>query len=185
VKRTVQGIRRAYGMLLYWAAVVSGLITFVMMWLIDVNALSRKIFNAPVPAGVELTQSLLTVAIMLPFGYVLVRGEHVNTVVLTSKFSPRVNRWLTAFWMMVGCVLFAAVTYGTFMFAQRSYLMNEQVWGATIRFPVYPAKFAVALGTALLSIQFLLDALAALVSGEAEEALSETVPEHEKARIHV
>ena len=118
------GVRRVYGKFLYFASVVAGVITFVMMWLIDANALSRKIFNTPVPAGVELTQSFLTVAIMLPFGYVLLRREHVNTVFLTSHFPKQVDRWLQFFWMVAGFLLFAAVTYGTFGFAMRAYAVN-------------------------------------------------------------
>jgi len=117
-------IRDAYCKFLYFTGIFSGGIVFIMMWLIDINALSRKIFNAPLPAGVELTQSLLAVAIMLPFGYVLVKKEHVNTVFLTSKFSQKINRFLHFFWMFIGFILFAAVAYGTFQFALRSYIMN-------------------------------------------------------------
>lgn len=182
--KTLLEIRRVYGKVLYNAAIVSGVICFVMMWLIDVNALARKLFNTPVPGGVEFTQSLLTVSIMLPFGYVLLKREHVNTVFLTSRFSKDVNRWLQCFWMSVGCLLFAAVTYGTFAFGLRSFAMSEQVWGATIRFPVYPAKFAVSLGAALLSIQFLLDAALALLEAD-DGDLSSSVPDQEKANIHV
>ena len=181
---TLLNVRRVYGRFLYFAAALAGLITFAMMWLIDANALSRKILNAPVPAGVELTQSLLAGAIMLPFGYVLFRREHVNTVFLTSHLPKHVDRWLHCFWMFVGCAVFAAVTYGTFRFGLRSYAMNEQVWGANIRFPLYPAKFAVAAGTALLSLQFLLDALLALIDAD-DGALSASAPEHESGHAHV
>jgi len=177
-------VRRTYSRFLYFAAAAAGMITFAMMWLIDVNALSRKIFNTPVPAGVELTQSMLTVAIMLPFGYVLFRREHVNTVFLISKLPRHVDRWLYIFWMGVGCLVFAAVTYGTFKFGLRSYVMNEQVWGANVRFPLYPAKFAVALGTALLSIQFLLDALLALLDADHGEQ-SGTAAQQEMGQAHV
>lgn len=177
-------VRNAYCKLLYLTGIASGVVLFVMMWLIDVNALSRKIFNAPLPGGVELTQSLLAVAILLPFGYVLVKREHVNTVFLTSKFSPSVNRWLHFFWMMVGFILFAAVAYGTYRFALRSYMMNEQVWGATIRFPLYPAKFAVSLGAALLCIQFLFDAILALVDSD-DGDLSNALPDFESVKNHV
>lgn len=177
-------IRRAYGRFLHLAAIASGATVFIMMWIIDVNALSRKIFNAPVPGGVELTQSLLAVAIMLPFGYVLVKREHVNTVFLTSHFPKNVDRWLQFFWMMVGFLVFASITYGTFQFALRSYTMNEQVWGATIRFPLFPAKFAVSFGAALLAIQFLFDALLALFESD-DGDLSSSTPDQEKALIHV
>jgi hypothetical protein len=37
--------------------------------------------------------------------------------------------------------------------------MNEQIWGAAIQFAVWPAKMAVSLGTLLITIQFLLDAI--------------------------
>lgn len=184
MKHIVLAARRFMGRILYGATLIAGVITFVMMWLIDANALSRKVFNAPVPAGVELTQSLLTFAIMLPFGYVLLKGEHVNTVFLTSRFSHRTNVWLRFFWMSVGCLLFAAVTYGTFLFALRSYGMNEQVWGATIRFPVWPAKMVVSVGSALLCIQFAIEALASFIADDSGE-FSGSLEEHEKAQLHV
>jgi TRAP-type C4-dicarboxylate transport system permease small subunit len=177
-------VRNAYGKFLYFTGIASGLVLFVMMWIIDINALSRKIFNAPLPGGVEVTQSLLAVAIMLPFGYVLVKREHVNTVFLTSRFSPSFNRWLHFFWMLIGFLLFASVAYGTYKFALRSYMMNEQVWGATIRFPLYPAKLAVSLGAALLSIQFLLDALFALFNSD-DGDLSNALPSLESVKNHV
>jgi len=177
-------VRNAYGRFLYFTGILSGVVLFIMMWLIDINALSRKIFNAPLPGGVELTQSLLAVAIMLPFGYVLVKREHVNTVFLTSKLAPAVNRWLHFFWMMVGFVLFAAVAYGTYRFALRSYMMNEQVWGATIRFPLYPAKLAVSIGAALLCIQFLFDAMLALFDSD-DGDLSSELPDFESVKNHV
>lgn len=177
-------VRDAYGRFLYFTGILSGVVLFVMMWLIDVNALSRKIFNAPLPAGVELTQSLLAVAIMLPFGYVLVKREHVNTVFLTSKMSPAVNRWLHFFWMMIGFFLFAAIAYGTYQFALRSYMMNEQVWGATIRFPLYPAKLAVSIGAALLCIQFLFDGMLALFDSD-DGDLSNALLDFESVKNHV
>jgi TRAP-type mannitol/chloroaromatic compound transport system permease small subunit len=184
LKRTILRLRRAFGRILLGATLLSGVICFVMMWLIDANALSRKIFNAPVPGGVELTQSLLTASIMLPFGYVLFRGEHVNTVFLTSRFSKAANRFLYLFWMTVGFLLFCAVAYGSFNFALRSYAMNEQVWGATVRFPLYPAKFAVTVGAVLIAVQFALEALVALVT-HGDGDLSAAMPDHEKDHLHV
>ena len=177
-------IYRGYGKVLWGFAVVSGLFTFAIMWVIDANALSRKAFNLPVPAAVEITQSLLTAAIMLPFGYALLKREHVRTVLFTSRLSRPTTRLLHVFWMITGFVLFALVSYGTFRYALRSYNMNEQVWGATIRFPLWPAKMAVSLGTLLLSVQFLLDAVRGLLTdddGELHETIAEEVEKHPHA----
>lgn len=167
---------RKSGKWMEFFAAIAGFLTFLMMWVIDANAISRKLFNAPVPAGVEFTQSILTAVIMLPFAYTLFKQEHVNTVFLTSHFSPQFNRWLHCFWMTVGMLVFAAVAYAAVLYTIRSYTMNEQVWGATIRFAVYPSKAAVAVGAALISFQFMMEALHAIIIGGSP--LSEAASEH-------
>jgi TRAP-type C4-dicarboxylate transport system permease small subunit len=155
-----------YGKGMWAVAMVAGALTFAIMCVIDGNALTRKIFNWPLPAALEITQALLVGAIMLPFAFTLFQREHVATVFLTSNLSPATRRWLHLLWSVVGFLLFAAVTYGTYQYALRSYRMNEQIWGAAIQFAVWPAKMAVSLGTLLITIQFLLDAIGyALISG--------------------
>jgi hypothetical protein len=68
--------------------------------------------------------------------------------------------------MIFGFLLFIAVTYSTFQYGMRAYRMNEQIWGATIQFPVWPSKLAVSAGALFLVIQFLLDALHAILIGD-------------------
>lgn len=156
----------AYGKLVSRFAVFSGYLCFLMMWTIDINALSRKVLNAPVPGGYEAAQSMLTVVIMLPFAYTLFKGEHVRTTVLTSNLPANTARVLLGYWMIIGFLVFAAVTWGTFLYALRAYDIGEEVWGATVRFAVWPAKMAVSFGCVLICVQFLLSALDILVFGD-------------------
>lgn len=159
-------IYRGYGRTLWAFAMLAGALTFAIMCVIDLNAILRKLINWPLPAALEITQSLLVGAIMLPFAYTLRKRDHVNTTFFTSRLSAAARRRLHLFWSIVGFLLFAAVTYGTFQYALRSYNMNEKIWGATIQFAVWPSKMAVSLGTALLAVQFLLDAIGtAFVAG--------------------
>jgi TRAP-type C4-dicarboxylate transport system permease small subunit len=158
----VQAFLRIYGLygaMLRAFAMLAGIATLAIMFVVDSNAFLRKLINWPLPAALEITQSLLVAAIILPFAFALLKRQHVNTVFLTSRLSPAANRRLELLWTVVGFLLFAAVTYGTFQYAMRSYRMNEQIWGATIQFAVWPSKMAVSLGTLLLSVQFLLDAI--------------------------
>lgn len=166
MRGTFRKVYDFYAKALLGFAMLAGICTFAIMCVIDLNALLRKIFNSPLPAALEITQSLLVVAIMLPFAYTLLRREHVNTVFFTSRMSRIARRRLHFFWMVVGFVLFAAVTYGAFQYGMRSYRMNEQIWGATIQFPLWPSKMAVSVGTALISIQFLLDAIGTALIGD-------------------
>lgn len=158
-----------YGGVLRAFAILSGVATFAIMWLIDASAFGRKILNAPVPASVEITQSLMAVAIMLPMAYALRSGSHLRVTLFTERLPAPVRRWLLVLAMIIGFGLFAVVTWSTFLFALRSYRIDEHVWGATIRFPVYPAKGAICLGSLLLSLQFLLDAVRLGVFGVVRE----------------
>jgi TRAP-type C4-dicarboxylate transport system permease small subunit len=165
VRKPFLKVYEYYGKGMWAFAMIAGFLTFAIMCVIDGNAFTRKLFNWPLPAALEITQSLLVGAIMLPFAYTLLKREHVSTVFLTSNLSPATRRWLHLLWSVVGFLLFAAVTYGTYQYALRSYRMNEQIWGAAIQFAVWPAKMAVSVGTLLITIQFLLDAIGfALIS---------------------
>jgi TRAP-type C4-dicarboxylate transport system permease small subunit len=174
---------RGYSRVLQAFAILAGVSAFAIMWIIDINALSRKILNAPLPAGVELTQSLLPVVIMIPFGYAMLRRDHVNTVLLTSRLPPRVARMIETVWMLLGFVLFALVTYGTFKYALRAYSLNEQVWGAAFRFPVWPAKMAVSFGTMLLAIQCLLEVIHGILFKD-DKAIREILANHAEEYTH-
>ena len=77
-------VHRFYGKALWAAAMLAGFLTFAIMCVIDLNAVLRKLVNWPLPAALEITQSLLVGAIMLPFAYTLLKRQHVNTVFFTS-----------------------------------------------------------------------------------------------------
>jgi len=172
VEDTVLKIRLAYGKLLYGFAVLGGAATFAIMWVIVANAIGRKLFNSPLPAALEITQSLLVLSLMLPFALALLQREHVNTVFLTSRLSERSRRLLYIFWMIVGCILFALVTYGTFRYGLRSLHMNEQTWGAGLKFAIWPSKIAVSFGAFLITIQFAIEALCAIIVPSYSESYS-------------
>src|SRR5690606_1380370 len=99
-------IHRLYARILLWAASLAGIATFAIMCVIDGNAFTRKLFNWPLPAALEITQSLLVVSIVMPFAYTLLRREHVNTVFFTQRLSGGARRWLFLFWSVVGFLLF-------------------------------------------------------------------------------
>lgn len=174
------GFLRLYGWyrtLLFGMAVTAGAATFVIMWLVDASALSRKLFNAPVIGSVEITQSLMTVSVMLAMGYAQMRHSHLRVVILTGRLPRPLAKGLYVGSLVIGFLFFMAVTVATFWFALRSYRIDEHVWGATVRFPVYPAKAIISLGSLLLALQFLLDAVRVGVFGLIEAADEVTPPE--------
>src|SRR5690606_9894380 len=79
--RMAQGFERlyrAYVRLLSWLGILCGLITFAIMWLIDANALMRKLFNTPVPGAFELTEAGLVLIVFLSLAYTQSRRGHIR-----------------------------------------------------------------------------------------------------------
>ncbi|MFM9269702.1 TRAP transporter small permease subunit [Halomonas elongata] len=161
--RTFETVYWLYSKVVLAAALIAGAATFAIMWLIALSALLRTLFNAPIPASVEISQALLVLCITFPLGFTLMKREHVRTIVLAQRLPVRAQHLIYALWMMIGTLVFAAATYGTFQYGMRSYNMNEMVWGATIQFPLWPSKLAVSIGCGMLTIQFALEALGAML----------------------
>ncbi|MGE0230680.1 MAG: TRAP transporter small permease subunit [Flavobacteriaceae bacterium] len=155
-----------FGLIVSAAATIAGAALFVIMWLIDANVFGRKILNSPVPSSIEVTEALMAVAIMLSLAYTQRTGEHLRVTLLTRRLGFAWQRSLYVFAALAGCLLFAAFSYALFEFALRSIRVGEYVWGAYFRFPIYPVKVLMCIGTIFLSIQFLLDAIRVGIVGE-------------------
>ena len=148
----------AYGRVLYALGLLAGMTTFAMMVLVVANAISRFLFNAPVTGAFEITQSMLPILILLSLALTQFREGHIRVVLLTRRLSPFWRRLVLSLAALLGAGFFAWCAYGGWGFAMQSYAMNEQEWGA-VRFPIYPVKFIVFLGLALLALQFLFSAV--------------------------
>ena len=149
----------AYGRFLGVVAMIAGTSAFALMWLVDVNVITRRAFNAPVPGSVEFSQALLVLIIMLGLAYAQSHGAHLRVTILVDHLSLPARRWLYVLATLTGFLFFSVLTLSMYNFALRSFSVNEYAWGAGIRFPLYPVKAAACVGALFLTIQFLLDAL--------------------------
>jgi TRAP-type C4-dicarboxylate transport system permease small subunit len=155
-------IYRAYGRMLRVIAQISAAATFVMMVLVVVNVLGRYLLNQPLTGTLEFTESLLVLIIFLSLALTQYDGGHIRVTLLTRRLPKRAARALTAGCMLVGAAFFTWCAYAAWVFAAQAYSFNEQEWGEVV-FPLWPMKFVVFIGIALLALQFLLDAIAETV----------------------
>ncbi len=148
----------AYGRCMIALGVVAGAITFCIMWLIDANALLRKIFNEPVPGTLEITEAALVLIIFFGLAFTQRRRGHIRVTLLTRHLPISVRHGLFILSMLIGALLTAWYAYAAYTYALRSLNVNEMEWGV-ITFVVWPIKSAIVLGWGFLSLQFLLDAV--------------------------
>jgi TRAP-type C4-dicarboxylate transport system permease small subunit len=147
---------RAYGRLLTGIAMLAGVALFALMWLVNTNALTRKLFNFPITGTLEITEAAMPIIIMLPMAYTQMQRGHIRVTMISDLMGPQVRRVLLLAALAIGCAFTAWVAWATFGYASRSLRIGESAWGV-IRFPIWPSKMSIALGAGLLSFQFLLD----------------------------
>ncbi|MCA0922554.1 TRAP transporter small permease subunit [Pseudooceanicola nanhaiensis] len=166
--QTLDLLRRKFGALLIFCGTVSGVMLFAVMLLVVANVLMRYLFNQPVTGTLELTESALPLIIFLSLALTQMRGGHIKVVLLTQHLPKPLERAARVLAMLAGFVLFAWAAYAGWLMAMKSFSIGELERGS-IRFPIWPIKFAIFLGLALLAIQFLLDAIWVAAGGRLDD----------------
>lgn len=162
-------IRQRFGRVLRLCGAVAGGITFAVMLLVAANVFTRYFFNAPIAGTLEVTESALGYIIFLSLAMTQYEGGHIQVVLITQRLSPRAARTVEVIALSIAVAFFAWATSATLDSALESWSMNEQEWGA-IQFPLYPVRFAITLGLALMTLQCLLDAWLAATGQSAGKA---------------
>ena len=157
-----QRLYRGYGLLLRAVGMVSSLATFAMMALVVTNIFGRYLLNKPLDGTLEFTESLLVLIIFLSVALTQFDGGHIRVTLLTRRLPKAWAQVLNVLCMLAGAAFFTWCAYAAWKFAYQSWTFGEQEWG-TVVFPLWPVKFVVFVGIAMLAIQFLLDAVAETV----------------------
>lgn len=140
---------------------ISGIGTAILMLTVVPDLVARSFFGEAVYGMSETGIFVLVIVVFLALSTAQVRKEHFHVGVLDSFVSRRTGRLL---W--IGRHLVSAVVCGVFSWyatlgaiaATRS---GEQSY-AVIEYPIWPAKIVVAVGLALLTLQFLMDCYEAI-----------------------
>ncbi len=117
------------------------------------NAVSRKAFQLSSNAFLEIQWYFFAGVFLLGAAYTLQKNEHVRIDILSSRFSARGQAWLD----IAGALLFllplcAVLIYFSWPFFLQAFLSREASSspGGLI---LWPAKFLIPLGFALLVLQ--------------------------------
>ncbi|CCF18323.1 conserved hypothetical protein; putative TRAP-type C4-dicarboxylate transport system, small permease component; putative membrane protein; putative Tripartite ATP-independent periplasmic transporter, DctQ component; putative exported protein [Pseudorhizobium banfieldiae] len=155
---TLSRIRTGFGWLLTTFAWISSAVAFCVMVLVVANVVSRYGFNMPIAGTLELTEGALPLIIFLSLAITQYHGGHIRVTLITDRAPESIARALTIFALLAGALLFGWATWAGWLSAEKSFAIGEMKRGS-IRYPVWPIKYAVSAGMALLTVQFLIDAL--------------------------
>lgn len=171
---TLLRIRAAYGALLTACGLFAGGVLCLVMLLVVANAVLRYAVNSPIAGTLELTESALPLIVFLSLALTQFEGGHIKVAVLTQHLSPRGRQVAALVAMLLGAGLFAWAAWASWNTAVRAYGFGEMERGS-IRFPLWPVRFVIFAGLAMLSLQFVLDALLVAGGGKLRDADPEEV----------
>ena len=128
------------------------LIFLTAIWIFG-DVVGRFVFNQPIPGTTELVKTAILPIVFLGVTYTLRKDGHIRTTVLIRRLPARAASLITAIGSGLGIVLFALMAYYGWEEAVKSWAVKE-FEGIQLRVPTYPSRFVMVLGCVLMTIQF-------------------------------
>jgi TRAP-type C4-dicarboxylate transport system permease small subunit len=126
------------------------------MFLGFADVVGTKFFDWPVPGALEVTESTMVLIVFGALAYTQSQRGHIRVELLYNRCRPRVQALLDAFTHLTALAYFGLVCWlgvNEFLY---SWELREATMGA-VRFPLYPARLLLAVGTFLLLVTLVLD----------------------------
>ncbi len=134
--------------------VLSGAALIGMVLMITLDVFLRFVFNAPLPATLEMSQLFEPHVVFLPMAFALATGSHVRVSLITQHFRGRFRKVVEIFDFAVALVFFACFTYWGWLHFWASFKINE-IMLASIKLYWWTGKLAMPLGLALITVECL------------------------------
>lgn len=164
--------------------VPGGLLLLVMLVYVVANALARTLFQATLPASIELTQYwFMPLVVSVGFVSAQLVGQHVDADLFFSWFSDPGKKYL-----MVGVRLFSAIVLGFwawFSLNEALYALDKGIRAGYTDIPAWPVYFAIPLAFAGMTALLVIQAWRALRSPASsfDESIEEQMEEELKESI--
>jgi C4-dicarboxylate transporter DctM subunit len=135
---------------------ISAALIFIMMVLTVVDTFLRDAFDRPIAGVYELSSMMIVGVLYLGMSYVQSQRRHITMDLLSTKLGTANKLFLQS----LADVIFFAIT------ALIAWKMGVETWIAVdtgdflygiIRFPTWPGRLAITLGTAALSLRLIAD----------------------------
>ncbi len=150
-----------------WLAFVAGLAVGLMMLVgavdivltnIDVLGLDSR----PVPSASEIIATLMVIAVFLGVPLAQQRRGHIRVELFTLRLPVPLRRACAVLASLLTAAMFAGIAWFGWKTVAHSWTVSEFAAGH-FNLPMWPSRFALALGASVMVLQCLLDLLGELV----------------------
>ena len=132
-----------------------------MMAITCADVIGAKIFKQPVYGALDIVMFAQLVAISCATAFALIVGRHVAVEFFVILLPTRLQAVIEAVISFLGLTLFALIVWRLAVYGYSLQIGGEV--SATLRMPLYPFAYSIALASIPVLLVFLVDMLKAIV----------------------
>jgi len=133
----------------------------MMMAITCADVIGAKLFRQPVYGALDIVMFAQLVAISYATAYALILGRHVAVEFFVILLPPRLQAVVESVISFLGLTLFALIVWRLAVYGYSLQIGGEV--SATLRMPLYPFAYGVALASVPVVLVFLVGMLKAIV----------------------
>ena len=134
---------------------IGGMGMLFSMFLGVADIVGTQVLLIPVPGPRELTESTMVLIVFGALAYAQIRRSHIRVELVYFQMPPRVRAVMDVITDLAAIAFYGLILQQAIGEAQYSLQINEATVGL-IRFPLWPARFILAAGCALMILQLAL-----------------------------
>ena len=151
---------------------VGGFGMLMSMFLGVADIVGTQILLIPVPGPRELTESTMVLIVFGALAYAQIRRAHIRVELVYFQMPPRIRAAMDVVTDLAAMAFFGLILSEAISEAQYSFQIGEATAGL-IRFPLWPARFVLAAGCALVILQLALHLIQDLIRIKTGEGLED------------
>ena len=166
VKKVFGGVRRnlrapAEGLdiISRWLAPVGAVAILVMTFFTLVDVSGREFFDQAAVGAIEVNEAAMVLVVFSALAYTQVRLGHVRVEAFLNRLRPKTRASLEIFSLVLSLAFFAFFVFATWHAGVQSWQIGEYRYGTTLRFPIWPVRFFLPLGSFMLCLVFVIQIL--------------------------
>lgn len=137
---------------------IGGIGLLMSMFLGVGDVVGTQVLATPLPGARELTESTMVLIVFGALAYAQIQRSHIRVELLYTRMNPRVQALMDVITDLAAIIFFGMLLWQAINEVKISWEIGESTVGL-IRFPLYPARIILAVGTGLLIVRLVLDML--------------------------
>lgn len=127
---------------------------FILMLVIAVDVVGRGLFNTPLNGTTELVSNSILAITFMEIPYVLYRGNHVRSTMLTSRLKPEIQYYLEQLAILIGISMMVFLIISSWPAFITAIKIGEYEGEGSLRVPTYPTRGIIVLGSTMMIVEY-------------------------------